>query len=276
MPAAPIGSVASDIKDYFLKTHLVLSVILVLIVIALEILIYISVFQNQSLGSAPSPFWYAVPLLIFVGAYALAKKNAEKTFFGAFAQSIGFSYSWKGDPDTLASTMLGDHFRRAMFNVLAGTYKDLPLTFCSYSYTVSSGVGQQQHQHTYHFSVFEFSLPNPLPAIILLPKAHLFHSVDLSARSANVRKLPLEGDFDAHFEAYAAPGKEIEALQLLEPDDMAVLIDRFSGWTIESTGAKLTCLKEMALPKDEPKLRALLQDAEALYDLLLPEARNIH
>lgn len=52
-------------------------------------------------------------------------------------------------------------------------------------------------------------------------------SVDRSQR------LSLEGDFDAHFTLFCPKDYETDALYLLTPDVMALLIDRLGGWHVE-------------------------------------------
>lgn len=50
------------------------------------------------------------------------------------------------------------------------------------------------------------------------------------------QRVSLEGDFDRHFTLSAPKGSEVDALSILAPDVMALLIDEVGGWSVEIVG----------------------------------------
>lgn len=83
------------------------------------------------------------------------------------------------------------------------------------------------------WSYLAVQLPVPVPHVILSASRAGGLAKQLPVRVAQSQRLPLEGNFDTWFHAYAPEGYERDALFVLVPDVMAALIDHASAFNVE-------------------------------------------
>ena len=120
------------------------------------------------------------------------------------------------------SRMATDHF-----STQSGRYLD----FGNYQY--STGSGKNRSTHTWGFLAMQ--LDRNLPNIVLDSQANngLFGTTNLPATFSRDQVLSLEGDFDRYFTLYCPKAYEQDALYILTPDVMALLIDDASPFDVE-------------------------------------------
>ena len=107
---------------------------------------------------------------------------------------------------------------------------------------------------------------------------HLFMKPDDFSdfkKPPGTRLLSLEGGFNNHFDVYVPEDSEIEALQILEPDVMAKLIDEFSTFGFECSGTKTYVFKPGTFADNRESLMANIKLLERLYDELIPELKGV-
>jgi hypothetical protein len=101
--------------------------------------------------------------------------------------------------------------------------------FGSLSYT--TGNGKSKTTHPWHYVIAR--LPAALPHLILDARSNDFLGSDLPSAYSRVGRLSLEGDFDSSFRLYAPIAYQQDALYVLTPDVMALLIDEAAAYNIE-------------------------------------------
>jgi hypothetical protein len=82
-------------------------------------------------------------------------------------------------------------------------------------------------------------LNTSVPHLLLLPRRSRVPARTIAPIRA-AQRLQLEGDFDRHFTLYVPAGYERDALYVITPDLMALLIDRVPGAFVEMIGQHLT------------------------------------
>ena len=92
---------------------------------------------------------------------------------------------------------------------------------------------------------------------------------------AGAQRLSLEGNFDRYFASYAPKGYARDALELLTPDVMAVLIDHGKHWDIEVVEDRILIVSRRVGQRwDRSETTALLLFAEVLGAELGHQARH--
>ncbi len=115
-----------------------------------------------------------------------------------------------------------DHFRAA-----GGRYFDVG----NYRYTTGSG----KNRSTHRWGFLALHLDRALPHMVLDSTNNngLFGGTNLPLAFGRDQTLSLEGDFDEHFTLYCPRDYEADALYVLTPDLMAILIDDASSFDVE-------------------------------------------
>lgn len=143
------------------------------------------------------------------------------------------------------------------------TVNGVQLVFFQYSYTeysgggvqvsnnVSIGIGGGSAQNsgasqTYTFTVVHAALTKNHPNLLLLHHTMLLTKLRNSIEGAGLQKLSLEGDFNDYFDTYIAPGTEVEALSLLTPDVMQMLVQNERGASLQFNGQSMMVSLETA------------------------------
>jgi hypothetical protein len=83
-------------------------------------------------------------------------------------------------------------------------------------------------------------LPAAVPHMMLIPRARGSQAASPLFNLAGTQRLRLEGDFDRHFSLYAPSSYERDALYVITPDLMALLIDHLPGAFVETIDDTLT------------------------------------
>lgn len=112
---------------------------------------------------------------------------------------------------------------------ISGNLDGLP--FALYWHRFTTGSGRYREQHNY--GVIEISLPKEVPQIFIEEKTNHFQGDDVLNIFKSHNLIQLEGDFNKHFNVYAAPNYQIEELTLLNPAFMAALGDRTDTFHVE-------------------------------------------
>ncbi|MFF1635625.1 hypothetical protein [Leifsonia sp. NPDC058248] len=128
----------------------------------------------------------------------------------------------------------------------AGRFVDL----ATYRYVTGSGKSRQEHEWGY----LAIRLDHALPHILLDARSNngLFGGTNLPAEFSRSQRLSLEGDFDRYFTLYCPKDYERDALYLLTPDLMALLIDEAQDFDVEIVDDWLFVYASRALDLTDP------------------------
>jgi hypothetical protein len=118
-------------------------------------------------------------------------------------------------------TNLGDGL--LIWNIFETSYQNYPVRLFDLSFRVGSG----KHERVHTSTVYEMTLPQQFPLMIIAAKEGIASWVERFS-SQRVERVKLEGNFNNTFTTYAESGAQMEIRVILSPDDMALLIDEMS------------------------------------------------
>jgi len=166
--------------------------------------------------------WF-FPIVIIVLASGPFYKGFENNLFSAFSVANNFTYDKKGTPSGQTGLLFNLGHDRGYSDLVAGTYRGLPLNLFIFRYTIGYGRGSQ----TYNRAVMTVNFATPMPAFALRRHTGML-APSAAGESFNAAgysgKLNLEGDFDKHFQVHIVPGTEVDVLSVLTPDVMQLMI----------------------------------------------------
>jgi len=113
------------------------------------------------------------------------------------------------------------------------------------SLVYTTGSGKNRTTHPWHYVIAR--LPAALPHMMLDARSNDFLGSDLPGTYLKRGRLSLEGDFDSSFRLYAPMDYQQDALYLLTPDLMAVLVDGAAAFNVEITGDRVIFFSEFDL-----------------------------
>jgi hypothetical protein len=241
-PVSPVEALrfaASRSKITNPAGHRVLKGILIsIIVLSVLISMLIAFFAVSSL----SDFLYML-LLFVVGPIAFIAligfavlKNAKRAIrLQRFAEANGFTFSANRTASAYQGVIFGIGSDPQYLTVVNGTYQGLPFEFGNFYCTVGSG----KSSHKRGFGVIEVMLKRKLPHILLDSRANNHFGLSNLPLYKDNQHLSLEGNFNDYFNLYVPRGYERDALYLITPELMALLIDLGARFDIEIVDDRL-------------------------------------
>ncbi|GAA1439194.1 hypothetical protein [Leifsonia poae] len=150
-----------------------------------------------------------------------------------FARANGMVFTAQADAPAYPGSIFQVGTERILLNRLTtaagnpGRFTDL----ATYRYVTGSGKSREVHTWGY----LAIRLDHTLPHIVLDARSNngLFGATNLPAEFSRSQRLSLEGDFDRYFTLYCPKDYERDALYLLTPDLMALLIDEAQDFDVE-------------------------------------------
>lgn len=209
-----------------------------------------------------------VPPVLFAFFLNLQKEKILTKFYEQFAKANGYTFSagsgsWSGEG---ALFQIGE--TRSRKNVINGNFKNHAISFFNYQYTIRQG----KSTVTYNYTVFEIDYDRRIPKMFLRVDKDRWQMV--KPKFANIRKLPLEGNFDDYFDLFVEEKFEIEALQIFTPDIMDKLITDWHQFTLEFTYDKIYIYSFYTISKKKD-LQAMYGLAQYLIEKLAPVLRDM-
>lgn len=189
--------------------------------------------------TSSSPWSGAVFLALALGGIAVAVTLAvlaSRTKWGGwmrldrFARANTLAFTPVAAPPAYAGAIFqegSDRRIRDRLTATVGRFFDVG----NYEYATGSGKSRQVHRWGY----LAVQLDRPMPHILLDAKSNngLFGATNLPDVFARSQRLSLEGDFDRYFTLYCPSEYERDALYLLTPDLMVLLIDEAQAFDVE-------------------------------------------
>lgn len=205
------------------------------------------------------------PLLIPGVAYLRVQQVMRKLFYTELAAALACTYSDYGDAPEDGQLFSFGH-SGYLSKVFSGMVGSAPFRLADYTYT--TGYGRNAEHHPY--IVGELTLPRPVPSILCIParwSGTVFHAWKPDGSTA----LPLEGDFTTRFTVYVPTGTEVEALQVLEPDVMATLMDGFDRFGFECTGSHLYLFTPGSMQESRESILKTYELLQKFVSVMTPE-----
>jgi hypothetical protein len=181
-----------------------------------------------------------VPFGLPIGYHLYLGYRARRMMDGQIAQSFGYSYDHSTHPCPYSGLMFSRGNGRVMYDSMKGTYRDMPINFFTYQYTVGSG----KDRHVYIETICAMTVAAQLPHIMLFHKGSVLlggfgEGFEMIGTGFAMEKASLEGDFPKYFDVYVEKDAQIQVREILEPDLMQDLIAKYSAYDIELDGTNL-------------------------------------
>lgn len=198
-----------------------------------------------------------------VAYYQYSKQQSIGVIYERFARENGMTYRYENEQ--LPGGIL---FRRRNEGtcILRHTVRDNELEFGNYEYEIGTG----KYRRTVTAGYFAVTLEKSMPHILLDSRKNNFRlfgegASNLGTTPDREQRLVLEGDFGEHFDVYTPAGSERDALSILTPDVMALLIDHGGDCDIEIIGNRLY----VYLPRPFDKTKSGVVYVQRVLDVLV-------
>lgn len=168
--------------------------------------------------------------LLFVGGIGIfvVPSWKERVVLKRFTKANNLIYVGSDYPTELPGTIFGVGDERCFMGGCASS--DEKWLIANYSYTKGSG----KNRTTVTFGVVRLKLPRKLPHILLdSKKNNFFILTNLPGNFTSDQKLQLEGDFNNYFTVYAPLNYQRDALYILTPELMAILVEKGEEYDFE-------------------------------------------
>lgn len=152
-----------------------------------------------------------------------------------FLEENGLTFDVK--KDEVRSGMIFNRGRNRTFRTLfeGSAQNGRLIEVANYTYVI--GVGKNRREETWGFIRIELS--RQLPRMVIDGRRNNFITTNLPEIFDESQLLQLEGNFSDVFDVYVPAGYENDALYILTPDVMALILDKADGFDIEITGGQL-------------------------------------
>jgi len=168
-----------------------------------------------------------VLLLVLAVMYGKRELKKRRLRLERFAAANGAIYRYDTPPNGLKGMIFDEGSNREVLDAL--TFSE-GFEIGNYQYVTGSG----KNRRTNTYSYVRISFPRHLPNMVLDSKQNNFLGMTNLPDVYNAaQKLQLEGDFNQHFDVYVPAGYERDALYVLTPDVMAMLIDLGGNYDME-------------------------------------------
>lgn len=137
----------------------------------------------------------------------------------------------------------------------------------NYSYVTGSGKNRSENK----WGFVRITLSRQLPHMVIDSRRNNFIASNLPELFDSSQQLRLEGNFNDYFDVYVPAGYENDALYVLTPDIMALLLDDAAGYDLEITGNQLFVYGEGGFNFHDPsaieKLVGMAQKFQAEFEM---------
>lgn len=198
--------------------------------------------------------------LIIVGAflpYVIKRSASDILGFKRFADETGLWFDTK--KDLVRTGMIFNRGRSPVFHTVFSGYAEngKPIEIANYTYVI--GIGKSRQEITWGF--IRVDLSRRLPRMVIDGRRNNFVASNLPEIFNESQRLQLEGSFSDFFDVYVPAGYENDALYVLTPDIMALIMDKADGYDIEITGDQLFVYADGGFDLQDPT------NADRLVDL---------
>ncbi|MDI9355250.1 MAG: hypothetical protein QM532_03675, partial [Cyanobium sp. MAG06] len=169
-----------------------------------------------------------------------------------------------------------------LFTTGHGKVKDIfsieNTSFYDYEYTITNGSGKDRRSKTYYYVVSEIDIGCELPHI-LINNGEL-KQINYGSFT-NIAEVNLPDNFEKKYNVTIDKGLEVELFQILTPDIMDLLLNKYTEYSIEICDSKIFLIKyginstDEKLSVKEKQLKELKILADILYDRFVAVSKYI-
>ncbi len=226
---------------------------------------YLIIFRDMFL------FWSLLFYIFFLHAwYRHVQTIAENLLYTQIASEISYSYK-EYDGIQGNSQLYSMGTPNYLMNVLYATHKDVPVRIGNFSY---SGGGRYSLPNFTRYIFADMEVNASFPHIVCIPRKWTSIGSSIIWNPIGNKELHLEGDFNSKFFVSAPEGKEIESLQVLEPNVMESLMVGFEEYGFEIHGKYVFLFTHGVMSKNPNGIIRLHEFIERFCDLMLPELQK--
>lgn len=211
-------------------------------------------------------FLVAIPLSIVAANF---ERKIQKQFRDEIRRQLGLEYTSIVDSRSVSGEVFRMGHSPWITNVYSGHYKDFPIRMFRFGYTIGHG----KYSETRWLLVREFDCGFPLPEFVLMPKSLPREGPLWKPR--NTSRVRLEGNFSDHFDVWIETQHEIEAMVVLEPHVMTLMLDEFPECGFECSGTKFYVFSNRPMPSRVMDFVREQGRVRHLFDEMLPELRQV-
>ncbi len=198
-------------------------------------------------------------------AFHLKLRNKQTQFdesFGKFLATNNFSLGVETDiPATTEPFIYGIGSRNETARAFSGIISSRP--FSAYVYTYFKKT--KNSENSYPFTVFRFSLSKSLPHLVLDSRKNDGIISGIPRFFSDDQRIELEGDFNNYFDLFAPRDYEIEALDILSPDFMQMLMDFHTDFDVEINKTEVYLISK-GINYDQQSMQEVFKAAEVLIE----------
>jgi len=157
----------------------------------------------------------------------------------------------------------GSGYRNTMGLEFSGTINNTNFDNFVYTYYVPT----KNSERAYPFTIMHLSLNKSLPHLLLDSRKNDGIISSVPRYFSDKQRIELEGYFNEYFDFYAPEGYEVEALDILSPDFMQMLIDFHTDFDVEIDDHSVYIISKGA-DYDQQSMSELFTAAQAIIDKL--------
>jgi hypothetical protein len=210
-----------------------------------------------------------LPFIIPISFYSRITAHMQKLFNTQVAAALGLIYSTSAPISSVRGHLfsVGDPFM--ICNVFSGQYRGLPIRLFTYIFTTGSGKNRVSHSYT----CCEMRLPTKTIELFVISRT-LRDTANVTWQPLKTHPLRTEGELNDIFDIYVQDGNDIEGLQILEPNVILELKERFTSFGFECCEDRVIVFTHTQ-PDTKGDFKKLIGLADTLYDILIPEVATV-
>jgi hypothetical protein len=232
---------AEFVVGIVMRTFLVLAVIVLPSFIAIVLAVFAGIYGEI----VPTVICGAIGLGILFGGGIPLVRWAVRRIGYEWSQRGGWAHWFRLDrmgADNKLAYLPGAHVSNqtgTLFQVFPkGVYSDLFISGIAPALTIGNyqpRIAESQRVAPHGWGFLQLQLDTFVPNLLLIPR----QKATLAINPRSGQRLSLEGDFDKHFTLFAPREYAIDALYVITPDLMALLIDELPGAHVEVVDRQL-------------------------------------
>jgi hypothetical protein len=177
----------------------------------------------------------AMTILTFL-PFVLKRDLRDVLRLKRFAAENGLDFSYDQKEVPRAGMIFNKGSERVLRVGFSGAIGDgQTFEIANYSYVTGSGKNRSENK----WGFVRVTLSRQLPRMVIDGKRNNFITSNLPELFDSSQHLHLEGNFNDFFDVYVPAGYENDALYVLTPDIMALLLDNAAGYDLEIIGNQL-------------------------------------
>ncbi len=208
----------------------------------------------------------ALPIVLLGAWIYKIKRNFQHAFFEQFAISNGYTFTQKGAIGETYGAIFRQAGTHTASDIVVGKYQDNSMRLFLHEWRL----GRDSHTNT----VIEIDLQGQLPNLLMVNKKSQFTRAGLVSTFRTKNTFSLEGDFDQHFTLYGEDKYRIEALQVFDPEIMALMMDESKQYSVEFVNDRIYIYANSAIDNTRDITQAFAL-AKRLVEEIGPVARRL-